>query len=186
MDFFSKLPAFVSGGSDSSSADKTDAGDSHEHQQLDPTELFSSAKVVAGAAKSAFGGAADQVDKSAAAGAASDLLGAVSHYTNIEESSYGKYVEQAETYLGQYRTTGGSAAAAAPKTEEAAAKAEEAAAKAEEGGAAAASKTEEEVEKAEEGGTEKTRPADDDSGEAQSGGGGLGGYLNLAQNFLNK
>lgn len=178
MDFFSKLPAFVSGGSDSSTTDKTDAADSHEHQQLDPTELFSSAKVVAGAAMSTFGGAADQVDKSAAAGAASNLLGSVSHYTNIEESSYGKYVEQAETYLGQYRTTGGSAAAA-PKTEEA----EEAAEKAEEAGDAAASKREEEGEKA---GEEKAPPADDDSGEAQSGGGGLGGYLNLAQNFLNK
>ncbi|KAG6506738.1 nodulin-related protein 1-like [Zingiber officinale] len=177
--FFSKLPAFASGGSDSSGADKTGSGDSHGHQQqMDPTELFSSAKVVADAAKSTFGGAADKVDKSAAAGAASDLLGAVSHYTKVEESSYGKYVEQAETYLEQYRTTGGSAAAAAaaaPKTEEAKAKVEEAAAKTEEAGA-----------KVEEEGADKAPPADDDSGEAQSGGGGLEGYANLAQNLLKK
>ncbi|KAG6503340.1 nodulin-related protein 1-like [Zingiber officinale] len=175
--FFSKIPAFASGGSDSSGADKTGSGDSHGHQQqMDPTELFSSAKVVADAAKSTFGGAADKVDKAAAAGAASDLLGAVSHYTKAEESSYGKYVEQAETYLEQYRTTGGSAAAAAaPKTEEAKAKVEEAAAKTEEAGA-----------KVEEEGADKAPPADDDSGEAQSGGGGLEGYANLAQNLLKK
>ncbi|XP_074573803.1 uncharacterized protein LOC141830217 [Curcuma longa] len=174
--FFSKLPAFGSGGSDSSSADKTGSGDSHGP---DPTELFSSAKVVADAAKSTFSGAADQVDKSAAAGAASDLLGAVSHYTKIEESSYGKYVEQAETYLEQYRTTGGpttAAAAAAPEAGEAAAKAEEAGA-----AAAAPSKTEEAGAKA---GAAAAPPVDDDSGEAQSGGGGLKGYANLAQNFL--
>jgi hypothetical protein len=35
----------------------------------------------------------ENFDKEKAAGAAADLLGAASHYGNLEEKSFGKYVE---------------------------------------------------------------------------------------------
>lgn len=66
------------------------------------SELFSSAKLVAEAAKLTLSSESDKVDKARAADAAGDLLGAGSHYGKLEESGYGKYVDQAEDYLHKY------------------------------------------------------------------------------------
>ena len=65
-------------------------------------ELMASAKVLAEAGQTAFSQGAGKVDKARAAGAAGDLLEAASSYGKLEETSYGKYVEKAETYLDQY------------------------------------------------------------------------------------
>ncbi|CAL9198396.1 unnamed protein product, partial [Musa hybrid cultivar] len=70
-----------------------------------PTQLLSSAKVVADAAKSALRHETDKVDKAKVAGAAGDILGAASHYAKLEEGKLGKYVGQAENYLHQYHSS---------------------------------------------------------------------------------
>lgn len=73
----------------------------HKHK-ASPTDLLSSAKVVADAARSTLRHETGKVDKSRVADAAADLLCAASHYGKFEEKSYGKYVEKAETYLHKY------------------------------------------------------------------------------------
>ncbi|CAL9128706.1 unnamed protein product, partial [Musa textilis] len=70
-----------------------------------PTQLLSSAKVVADAAKSALRHETDKVDKAKVADAAADILGAASHYAKLEEGKLGKYVGQAENYLHQYHSS---------------------------------------------------------------------------------
>ncbi|WOK94432.1 nodulin-related protein 1 [Canna indica] len=69
------------------------------------TQLMSSAKIVAEAAKSTFRHDSNKVDKAKVAGAGADLLGAASHYAKLEEKSLGKYVEQAENYLHKYQSS---------------------------------------------------------------------------------
>ncbi|OWM89494.1 nodulin-related protein 1-like [Punica granatum] len=83
-------------------------GDPSKHQHHPPkssSELLSSAKLVAGAAQSTFAHKSDAVDKARVADAAADLLGAASHYGKLEEKSFGKYVDKAETYLHQYHSS---------------------------------------------------------------------------------
>uniref|UniRef100_A0A7N0TRH4 Nodulin-related protein 1 n=1 Tax=Kalanchoe fedtschenkoi TaxID=63787 RepID=A0A7N0TRH4_KALFE len=91
------------------------------HKQPSTTELLSSAKVVAGAAKATLAHKTEEVDKGRVAGAAGDLLGAAKHYGKLEEKGgLGKYVGQAETYLHKYESThssGGPAAAQEKKDE---------------------------------------------------------------------
>ncbi|KAJ7943381.1 putative Nodulin-related protein 1 [Quillaja saponaria] len=79
----------------------------HKHQQPSKSnsELFSSAKLVAEAARCSFNKENDKVDKGKAAGAAADLLDAASHYGKLEEKSFGKYVDKAENYLHQYHSS---------------------------------------------------------------------------------
>ncbi|GMP52748.1 hypothetical protein CsSME_00018450 [Camellia sinensis var. sinensis] len=74
----------------------------HHDQQLQSasSDLLSSAKLMAEAAKAALNH--ETVDTGRVAGAAADLLEAVSHYGKLEEKSFGKYVEKAEDYLHQY------------------------------------------------------------------------------------
>ncbi|KAL4639623.1 hypothetical protein ACB092_03G231800 [Castanea dentata] len=74
----------------------------HQHRQPSNAELMASAKVLAESGQTTVSQGASKVDKARAAGAASDLLEAASSYGKLEEKSYGKYVEQAETYLDQY------------------------------------------------------------------------------------
>ncbi|KAM3706858.1 hypothetical protein ACJW31_03G183100 [Castanea mollissima] len=74
----------------------------HQHRQPSNAELMASAKVLAESGQTIVSQGASKVDKARAAGAASDLLEAASSYGKLEEKSYGKYVEQAETYLDQY------------------------------------------------------------------------------------
>lgn len=76
-----------------------------KHHQPSNSELLASAKLVAEAAKSAMSHETDKVDKAKVAGAAENLLTAASHYGNLEEKSFGKYVQQAETYLHQYHSS---------------------------------------------------------------------------------
>lgn len=74
----------------------------HKHHQPSNSELMASAKLLAGAAQSSMGNESNKIDKARVAGAAADLLEAASQYGKLEEKSYGKYVEKAETYLHQY------------------------------------------------------------------------------------
>ncbi|PON40191.1 hypothetical protein TorRG33x02_341030 [Trema orientale] len=83
-------------------AGKDKSGD--HQQQPSSTDLFSSAKVVAEAGRTAVSHGFDKVDKGKAAGAAADLLDAGSKYGKLEEKSFGKHVEKAEDYLRQYET----------------------------------------------------------------------------------
>ncbi|XP_047318885.1 nodulin-related protein 1-like [Impatiens glandulifera] len=81
-------------------------GESHSvHSQLSTGELFSSAKVVADAAQSAY--RRETFDKAKAAGAAEDILSAASKYGKLEDKGYAKYVDQAEGYLHKIRGEGG-------------------------------------------------------------------------------
>ncbi|KAK4753556.1 hypothetical protein SAY87_001660 [Trapa incisa] len=75
------------------------------HPPKSTSELLSSAKLVAGAAKSTLAHKSDEVDKCRVAGAAADLLGAASHYGKLEEKGFGGYVNKAETYLHQYHSS---------------------------------------------------------------------------------
>ncbi|KAI0523502.1 hypothetical protein KFK09_005897 [Dendrobium nobile] len=72
------------------------------HPQPSTSQLLSSAKVVANAAKSALRHESTELDKAKLAEAAEDLLSAASHYGKFDEKSYGKYVHKAEGYLHQY------------------------------------------------------------------------------------
>ncbi len=78
---------------------------SGEHNKPKPTssDLFSSAKVVAGAAQSALNRDTDKLDKAKVAGAADDLLEAAAQYGKLDkDKGLGQYVEKAEGYLHQY------------------------------------------------------------------------------------
>ncbi|XP_042490445.1 nodulin-related protein 1-like [Macadamia integrifolia] len=78
------------------------------HGQKHPpsnSELMSSAKLLADAAKSGYGHEMEKIDKGKVAGAAADLLSAASHYGKLEDTGLGKYVEKGEQYLHQYSTT---------------------------------------------------------------------------------
>lgn len=81
----------------------------HHAHKVSPTDLLSSAKVVAGAAKSTLRHEKDKVDKGKVADAGADLLCAASQYGKLEERSYSKYVQKAETYLHQYNASHSSA-----------------------------------------------------------------------------
>ncbi|XP_075657848.1 nodulin-related protein 2-like [Castanea sativa] len=74
----------------------------HQHHQPSNAELMASAKVLAEAGQTTISQGANKVDKARVAGAAGDRLEAASSYGKLEETSYGKYVEKAETYLDQY------------------------------------------------------------------------------------
>ncbi|XP_074582443.1 nodulin-related protein 1-like [Curcuma longa] len=123
-----------------------------------PTQLLSSAKVVAGAAKSALGHEADKIDRAEVASAAADLIGAASHYANLEEKRFGKYVGKAEDYLHHYHSSHSATATAT-------------AAAAHSSTAAAA---------------DSASPNLGGSGEGHHAGGGLEDYLKMAQGFLKK
>ncbi|WOL17662.1 nodulin-related protein 1 [Canna indica] len=129
----------------------------HSNETPDTTELLSSAKLVADAAKSALGNETDKLDKAAVAGAAADLLGAASHYGKLSEGQYGKYVEQAETYLEKYSS--GGAAHPPATTAEAPAPAP---------APADAAST----------------PPSGEAHESSGGGGGMGDFMKIAQGFL--
>ena len=84
--------------------EKADQNQNQNQNQHQPSnaELMASGKVLAEAGQTTVSQGAGKVDKVRAAGAASDLLEAGSNYGKLEEKSYGKYVEKAETYLDQY------------------------------------------------------------------------------------
>ncbi|KAF3944017.1 hypothetical protein CMV_029474 [Castanea mollissima] len=74
----------------------------HQHHQPSNAELMASAKLLAEACQTTVSQGAGKVDKAMVAGAACDIFEAASSYGKLEETSYGKYVEKAETYLDQY------------------------------------------------------------------------------------
>lgn len=76
-----------------------------KHHQASNSEVLASAKLLAEAAQSSMRHETNKVDKGRAAGAAADLLDAASHYGKLEEKSFGKYLEKAETYLEQYHSS---------------------------------------------------------------------------------
>jgi hypothetical protein len=82
---------------------KQQQGGGQGHSSDNPSygEVFSSAQVLMGAAMGG-GGSGSRPDMGEVAEAAGNILGAVSHYAHLEQSSYGAYVEKAETYLHQY------------------------------------------------------------------------------------
>jgi len=73
-------------------------------------ELLQSGQVLFGAARG------QQVDPTQLAGAASDLLGGLAAHGNIDQGTYGTYINQAEDYLNKYAgqgQSGGQSAAGA-------------------------------------------------------------------------
>ncbi|KAM7269284.1 hypothetical protein ACFE04_024781 [Oxalis oulophora] len=76
----------------------------HQRQKPSSSELLSSAKYMAEAAKATLSHDSGKIDKSRMAAAAEDLLGAASYYGKFEETSYGKYVNKAEDYLHKYQS----------------------------------------------------------------------------------
>ena len=77
----------------------------HEKHAKSSSELLSSAKLVAEAAKNTLHHGNDKVDKGKVAGAAADLLDAASHYGKLDQQGVGKYVEKAENYLHHYHSS---------------------------------------------------------------------------------
>ena len=79
--------------------------DSIQHKSSS-SDLFSSAKVLADAARSAVshdGGTT--FDKSKVAEASEDLLDAASEYGKLKQKGYGSYVDKAQGYLHQFHSS---------------------------------------------------------------------------------
>lgn len=72
------------------------------HRKPSKSELLSSAKVVADAARRR---GENRVDKAEVAGAAANLLQAASEYGKLEDKPLGKYMEKAENHLRQYHNS---------------------------------------------------------------------------------
>ena len=107
MDFLSDLQKKANSSSGTHHPEKHEQHQNqnqHQHQHHKPSnsELMASAKYLAEAAQSTFSHESDKLDKARVAAAAGDVLAAASSYGKLEEKSFGKYVEQAETYLHQY------------------------------------------------------------------------------------
>nr|XP_023900404.1 nodulin-related protein 1-like [Quercus suber]POE50808.1 nodulin-related protein 1 [Quercus suber] len=102
MNFLSDLQKKSNSSSETHLPEEKNDQNQNQHQQPSNAELMASAKVLAEAGQTTISQGAGKVDKARVAGAAGDLLGAASSYGKLEEKSYGKYVEKAETYLDQY------------------------------------------------------------------------------------
>ena len=105
MDFLSDLQKKANSSSGTHHPEKHEQHQNpnqHQHHQPSNSELMASAKYLAEAAQSSFSHSSDKLDKARVAAAAGDVLAAASSYGKLEEKSFGKYVEQAETYLHQY------------------------------------------------------------------------------------
>ncbi|KAI3720193.1 hypothetical protein L6452_21106 [Arctium lappa] len=89
--------------------------------QPSSSELMSSAKLVAEAAKCATSNQTDKIDKPKTAGAAADIVDATEKYGKFDETKgVGQYLQKAEDYLHDYEKSGAtpSAKEAAPPAEE--------------------------------------------------------------------
>lgn len=133
---------------------------------------MSSAKVLAGAAKSALAHESDKVDKAQVAGATADLLSAAKHYGKLEEKSFGKYFDKAEGYLHNYHSSH-SAADASHGGEE-------------KHGHSGSGGGYGEYVKLAQGFLKKEDHDQGHGGHSSGGGGGAGDYIKLAQGFLKK
>lgn len=117
MDFLKKLATESTG----STTPTTENKGSSDHPQApgapSQSELFSSAQVVADAARASFQKEPNKVDNAKVAGAAADLLDAAEAYGKLDTTTgIGSYVEKAENYLHQYETSHSTTAAAPPAT----------------------------------------------------------------------
>ncbi|KAI3720194.1 hypothetical protein L6452_21107 [Arctium lappa] len=75
--------------------------------QLSASELMSSAKLVAEAAKCATSNQTDKIDKAKTAGAAADIIDATEKYGKFDETKgVGQYLQKAEDYLHDYEKSG--------------------------------------------------------------------------------
>ncbi|KAI0525149.1 hypothetical protein KFK09_004541 [Dendrobium nobile] len=79
--------------------------DSIHHKSSSSSDLFSSAKVLADAARSAVSHDGGALDKSKVAEASEDLLDAASDYGKLKEKGYGSYVDKAQGYLHQFHSS---------------------------------------------------------------------------------
>ncbi|KAM3706860.1 hypothetical protein ACJW31_03G183300 [Castanea mollissima] len=102
MNFLSDLQKKSNTSSETRLPEEKNDQNQNQHHQPSNAELMASAKVLAEAGQTTISQGADKVDKARVAGAAGDLLEAASSYGKLEQTSYGKYVEKAETYLDQY------------------------------------------------------------------------------------
>ncbi|XP_075657849.1 nodulin-related protein 2-like [Castanea sativa] len=102
MNFLSDLQKKSNTSSETRLPEEKNDQNQNQHHQPSNAELMASAKVLAEAGQTTISQGADKVDKTRVAGAAGDLLEAASSYGKLEQTSYGKYVEKAETYLDQY------------------------------------------------------------------------------------
>lgn len=104
------LKSLSGGHGDKPAGEDNKPGSHGHHQNSSTTELLSSAKVVADAAKCAASNQSDKIDKGKAAGAGADLLDAAAQYGKLGEKGVGEYVRKAGDYLHQYEaknTAGG-------------------------------------------------------------------------------
>ncbi|XP_061368024.1 nodulin-related protein 2 [Gastrolobium bilobum] len=89
-----------------------------EEEQHSKSDLMSSAKLVAEAAQSTFGGESDKVDKAKVADAAGDLLDAAGQYGKLDDQKgIGQYVDKASDYLHKYQSSSTTTTTTTPSKE---------------------------------------------------------------------
>jgi hypothetical protein len=188
MDFLKKFASEATGTNTTAPA-TTEKKDSGEQTAPSQADLYSSAQVVAEAARSTFQKEPNKVDNAKVAGAAADLLDAAERYGKLDSSTgIGSYVEKAENYLHQYESSHSTTPAkstpeepekktTAPAPKETAPPAEAEEATKPEGGIGDYVKTAEGFLKR--GSESKT----DESGDSGS---GYGGMMKMAGDFLKK
>ncbi|KAL4586775.1 hypothetical protein LXL04_011419 [Taraxacum kok-saghyz] len=87
-------------------------------EQPSSTELLSSAKQVAEAAKLAASNQTEKIDKAKTAGAAADVLDAAQKYGKFDETQgVGQYLKKADDYLHEYEKSGATATTPPPAKE---------------------------------------------------------------------
>nr|CAD1837898.1 unnamed protein product [Ananas comosus var. bracteatus] len=145
----------------------------HSSSSSSPSDLLSSAQVVAGAAMSAIRHDSAAFDKGRVAGAAGDLLHAASHYAHLDgDKRFGTYIEKAEGYLHGYQSSHSSTTITTSAT-------------------AAAAATTTTTEHSSSSSAHHHKKEEEDEEEEEGGGGGasasgMGDYMKLAEGFLKK
>ncbi|KAL4586777.1 hypothetical protein LXL04_011421 [Taraxacum kok-saghyz] len=87
-------------------------------EQASSTELLSSAKQVAEAAKLAASNQTEKIDKAKTAGAGADVLDASQKYGKFDETQgVGQYLKKADDYLHEYEKSGATATTPPPVKE---------------------------------------------------------------------
>jgi hypothetical protein len=175
---FSKLASAASGDSNDQTPEPTEKG--HVHHQSSG-ELFSSAKVVAEAGTDMYRShSADKVDKPKVAGAAEDLLNAADEYGNLgENKTYGSYVDKAQTYLHTYSHGDSKPATDHHQTSTVKPDADDDQPERDDISESHASRPIG-------GRTGRREEEDEEEKSGGGGGGGYGGYMKMAQGFLQK
>ncbi|KZV54843.1 hypothetical protein F511_39801 [Dorcoceras hygrometricum] len=107
MDFLSNITKHDQDSKPKPTSDHPEDADHHgHHKRPSNSDLLSSAKMVADAAKSHLRHEPQMHEKGKVANAAADLLCGASEYGKLDEGKgIGMYVDKAEDYLRQYHTT---------------------------------------------------------------------------------